>query len=236
MFFYNLPEKKYLQKAKNDIFYSNDVIEKIMDIFVSEDCDVISTSRLLYSGNMKKCLLPHFHERREIEKCSSPKEQHNLYVSGKILDMASGSSLSYSKRILKELNFFDERYTLLEDSPFVERFLRFSMIKTAYDIISIYYQEGGISRTKENSKINKVYEKDIVLYKYNQRFECYKLYNKKLQKQLSYSKELFCANSNLKRMKTYICNLRISIGFYLYKKRRKLYTIIDRAIIRHKNL
>lgn len=155
----------FVNLSCGDVFFSSDVISKIVDIFLNEKCDVIVTSRILYKNNYEPIsLLPHYDERKIIEtRYNSAINQYKALILGMFYDMASGSAMYYSRAILEKYGYFDERYTLWEDGPFLSKFLLDNKLRFAFSIISIWYQTGGMSNTKTSMR-NPIYQKDIDLF------------------------------------------------------------------------
>lgn len=129
-----------------DVFYSNDVVSKIYRVFIDKKSDVVVTSRILYKDNYKSiCLLPHYEDRKKILKFDTSLKQYVAFITSQSYHMASGSAMHFSRKILEKYNFFDERFVLWEDGPFLSKYLWHGKIEFAYDIISLWYECGGVS-------------------------------------------------------------------------------------------
>lgn len=145
----------FINLSCGDVFFDEMVIEKIVDRFCVTQCDVLVTSRILYSNNFNPiCLLPHFDERKIIFKYRTGIEQYKAFITSRSYDMASGSAMYFSSKILKQLGYYDERYLLWEDGPFLAKYLQIGKLEFAYDIISIWYEAGGISDLYDKQKAN----------------------------------------------------------------------------------
>lgn len=69
--------------------------------------------------------------------------------------------MHYILKVFLEIwGYFDEKYVLWEDGPFLTQYTRDNVLSTAYEIISIKYRLGGVS----NGKPNPLIQKDIDLY------------------------------------------------------------------------
>lgn len=63
-----------------------------------------------------------------------------------MMDFASGSAMTYEAAFLRKMGYFDENYRLWEDGPFINKITSQGYPLTfAYDIISIKYNDGGVS-------------------------------------------------------------------------------------------
>lgn len=145
-----------------DVFFSNDVVSKLVNRFQTTKGKVLVASRILYRNNYEPVgFLPHFSERNIINKINDNIRQYAALVTGVFYDMASGSAMYFTRDICEELGFYDEKYTLWEDGPFLAKFLYNYPLTFAYDIISIWYEYGGVSTKKE---VNSIFEKDVALF------------------------------------------------------------------------
>ncbi len=70
-------------------------------------------------------------------------------MTARYYDMASGSAMYYSRKILEEMGYFDEEYVLWEDGPFLAKYLYKYSLTFAYDILSIWYEKGGVSSSQK---------------------------------------------------------------------------------------
>lgn len=154
-----------LNLSCGDVFFAVDVVSKIVDRFLTTNCRVLVTSRLFYSDNYKPiCFLPHYSERNIISKFDSNIKQYSAFISGDYYDMASGSAMYFSRETIKEFDYFDERYILWEDGPFLAKYLYKYPLEFAYDIVSIWYEYGGMSTDRKF--------KNPLLVKDDQFFNC----------------------------------------------------------------
>ena len=214
-----------------DIFFSNSVVRQLVDRFQQTNARVLVASRLLYEGDYKPiCLLPHFEERKIIESLNTSFQQYKAFIISKFYDMASGSAMYFTRDILKEYNFFDEKYRLWEDGPFLARYLWEDRLEFAYDIISIWYETGGVSSGGFLSA-NIALKKDILLFSQTDRvmhrdslsgFE-----NLMLDYRLIRMKQL----SVIKRVLVYIRYFPQAISYFLYGRERTRYRLHDKKYI-----
>lgn len=143
----------FINLSCGDVFFDVNVVERIVNEFLTRNSDVIVTTRILYKGDFEPvCFLPHYEERQIIAKWKTGIEQYKAFITGMSYDMASGSAMHFSRKILETIGYFDERYVLWEDGPFLAKYLQIGKIDCAYDIISIWYESGGGSDTRSKSK------------------------------------------------------------------------------------
>ena len=148
--------------SADDVFYTFDVVSRIVESFHKRQCDVLGTLRLRCNESLKpiRYMPSRFYQCR-IMKWDTAKQQYEAFVSGRSFEMASGSVLSYKKSYL-EKHLFDESYMLWEDGPFIERYLREgNFLHLDYSFTAIYYREGGIST---GQTVNPLLKRDTQLY------------------------------------------------------------------------
>lgn len=152
----------YLPLAQDDVYYNNNVISDIIDAFLTSKSEVIVTSRYIIDDeNNFVGITPTQKEKREIEKWHTNKDQYSAIVSDRYYHFASGSAMYIKKEALINIGFFDEKYILWEDGPFITKYTYSHPILCRYDIISIKYRIGGISTSKEPHPL---LHKDSILY------------------------------------------------------------------------
>ena len=129
-----------------DVFFETSTLSKIAARFQSSGAQVLVASRIKYGNDLKPlCLMPHYQERELIRQYDTPLKQYKAFLLGRDCDMASGSAMYYARDTIEKMGWFDERYRLWEDGPFLAKYLWQSPLEFAYDIISIWYESGGIS-------------------------------------------------------------------------------------------
>lgn len=136
--------------AGDDIYYSKHSISSIVERMEKNNSNLLTATRLACDDSFEPLhLLPHYLSRKVLNRKNTAKKQHELFIGGQFYAMASGSAMCYRKSFLESDGYFDEKYFLWEDGPYIERYLRNHKIDMAYDIILIKYQLGGISTSKE---------------------------------------------------------------------------------------
>ena len=204
--------------SADDEFYSNDVISKIVDAFLKNRCDVLVTSRMVCTETGKEIKrLPSLKSEKYIAKLDTPEKQHLAFITGEFYDMASGSALYIKKSFLEIWGYFDEKYVLWEDGPFLTQYTRDNVLSTAYEIISIKYRLSGVS----NGKPNPLIQKDIDLYNNVDRVaEIAKL--KELQKRkIEYLCKREMVSLWIPKLYLYLIYPDVMIEKVIYKIRRK---------------
>lgn len=151
----------YIPLSQDDDFFSADVVERIMNRYIEHPYKVLITSRYGVNKNGEfQRFWPHVKARRIIEKMSTS-QMFRAYSESWYTGLASGSVMNISADFIKEFGLFDERYVLWEDGPFFFKcLLQGYKIDTAYDIISIRYEQTeGVSNSP-----NQLIKKDIQLF------------------------------------------------------------------------
>ena len=147
--------------AADDCLYDSHVITRIVDKFLYTGTDVLVCSRMkcgLVLADERR-LMPHPGYVELISKSmDTPEKQYKKMAIGCIYEFASGSAMYYRLQFMKNRGYYDEKYTLWEDGPFLAQLTRESVhIEMCYEIISIKYRDGGISSSKKWSKIHEDY-------------------------------------------------------------------------------
>lgn len=139
-----------LPLSGDDCFYDSDVITKIVCDFKEKNCDVLVTSRMVVTKDNSQYLIPSKQEQKYIRKLDTHEKQHNSFLTDEFYNMGSGSAMYIKKSYFDKNEYFDEKYVLWEDGPFMTRYTRNRKIETNYSIISIIYRLGGVSNSGEN--------------------------------------------------------------------------------------
>ena len=92
-----------------DVFFSRDIVSKIVERFKATKGKLIVTSRLFYEGDYKPiCLLPHYIDGRYYtKKLDTNTKQYGVYVGRLKSAIASGSAMYFTRDFLNELDYFD---------------------------------------------------------------------------------------------------------------------------------
>lgn len=215
----------------NDVFYDNNVVEKIVNVLINRKCDVLVTSRILYKDEFKPiCYMPHYLERKIINRFKTGYEQYVAILTGYFYDMASGSAMSVSKKIMEELDYFDERYFLCEDGPFFLKYTWKRKIETAYEIVSIWYQDGGVSSSfkpyNEKLKIDETRYNSETIYEHIDEI------GEDVRKYIQFRKQFLSSKSMIEKIKVCVRYLPLAIFHIFYVLQRSFNKIIDKFFIR----
>lgn len=187
--------------SSDDKLAAKNVISLVVKKFKESKCNVLVCSRQKCSKDAREKirLMPHPGYIRYINSHMSTAEDQFMHMAlGSSMEFASGSSMYYTKDFFESIGGYDERYILWEDGPFIAKVTRLGYkIETAYDIVAIFYRDGGISsKAKKNtaqSRIEKDYSNAIAneYLRYSDRF------NKNQLKILKGRYELMKNNGNL---------------------------------------
>ena len=163
--------KYILNLSCGDVFFADDIVTKIVNRFEETNANVIVTSRLFYEKDFQPiCFLPHYEERKLLKELDTPLKQYKAFILSRFYDMASGSAMYFRHEIIEKYNYFDERYRLWEDAPFLAKYLWNEKLEMAYDIVSIWYEKGGVS-TDDNHFARKTLMKDSALFHLGEQLE-----------------------------------------------------------------
>lgn len=157
--------------ASDDIFYDCRVISRIVERFEDTKCEVMSCSRYLCSSDMQKKirLMPHPGYYNRLKKLATAEKQYKSMAMGKTFEFASGAALYYRNSYIKKCGYYDERYILWEDGPFLAKTTRNGVwVCMAYDIVTVLYRDGGISSAIKSKAPGRIYKDycNIILLEY----------------------------------------------------------------------
>ncbi|AUY08591.1 glycosyltransferase [Aeromonas sp. ASNIH2] len=129
--------------SADDEFYDENVIDNIVKEFVKTSANIITGFRQPVLDGVEQPLLP---EKRKIPLFSNRISLlKSLVLHGNFI---SGASTAYSRSVLEQLGFFDERYRLLEDYPFYVKALSLGINIHFMESVFIRYGLGGVSTSK----------------------------------------------------------------------------------------
>lgn len=217
----------FINLSCGDVFFNERVVSKLVDRFLSTGCDVLVATRILYRGDFEPiCLLPHYEEREIIDSYHTGIDQYKGFITSRFYDMASGSAMYYSKKILQKRGYFDERYTLWEDGPFIAKYLQIGRIECAYDIVSIWYEHGGVSSTELGLGVQSydLPEKllvDAELFNKHEKMERMDLFTHKERRLIRYRNLRFELRNSPMRYLLYIVYFPELLSCLCYSKKRR---------------
>lgn len=129
--------------SADDEFYDVNVIDNIVKEFVKTNAKIITGYRLPILDGVEQPPLP---EKRKIPLFSNQAALLKyLILHGNFI---SGASTAYSRSVLDQLGFFDERYRLIEDYPFYVKALSLGINIHFMEHVFIRYGLGGVSTSK----------------------------------------------------------------------------------------
>lgn len=139
--------KYCIQLAGDDCFYETSTIEKIISRMEQNDWNVMIGRRILCDSNLKNLkMIPSDKEIKKINEVNTVDKQKIAFATGRYYNMASGSVFYYKTDFIKEMGLYDEQYILWEDGPMFYNILHNGhILHLAYDLITIFYKDGGIS-------------------------------------------------------------------------------------------
>jgi glycosyltransferase involved in cell wall biosynthesis len=183
----------FINLSCGDVFYEHTTVEKLIARLQVSGKSLVLSSRVMYENDYSPLFLtPHKKERDWIGMLDTREKQYREFVLSHLYNMASGSVMCVSKEMISSFGYFDTNYLLLEDSPFFSKFFRKYTAELAPDIISIWYEAGGVStggksqayyslledtkrfdKTEKMAYLNEFSEKEKRWIKYvNKRDEC----------------------------------------------------------------
>lgn len=226
----NSSGKYIVNLSCGDVFFETNTVSRIVERFVKTGCNVLVTSRILYQDNYKyKYMLPHYSERHIIKRLDDNKKQYAAFTTGRYYDMASGSAMYFSRDIIEEIGYFDERYVLWEDGPFLAKYLYKYPLEFAYDIVSIWYEDGGVSA--KGGSIHPLLQNDIETFNNGERVSHVKELSRKDQARLLYMKKSRECRSSFEKLKNYILYFP-EVSFYVTMNYMRRFRVKkDRLII-----
>lgn len=138
--------------AGDDEFYDKKVISSIVDRFLTLNCGILCTSRIVYEDDKPICFLPHILERRIIDRLDTSYKQYCALISDEFYDMASGSATAFDRNEYFKIGYesdygYESGYRLVEDFPLYVYYTWQNKISFALDIVSVKYHLGGVSNT-----------------------------------------------------------------------------------------
>lgn len=229
---YRSAKGKYIMALSgDDVFFSNSIVSKIIEEMQKKNSTVMVTSRIACDQDFNpQFFLPHYLFRFVLKKYNTSEKQHDLFISGQHFAMASGSAMCIKKGYFDKYGYFDERYILWEDGPFLESYLRKNKIDMSYDIVSIRYQLNGISTSGHtNDKL----DHDSKLYDYTDRLNSISKM-KEFYKKLTLYNIRFKSLNNSSKIKIVLQHPIISAYKLFYKVIYLFAEHIDHWIIKNK--
>jgi GT2 family glycosyltransferase len=142
---------KYLMFfAADDVLYDEDTIAKFQKNLeeLPQDQGIITAQCLMFDSKLKKLngKFVNVEVEQVINKSNNQRQFEHLVTDCRY---ASGAT-AYKKETLERLNYFDERYYLIEDWSFYLRAARLGQKISFSDFNALMHREGGVSHYMGN--------------------------------------------------------------------------------------
>ncbi len=149
--------KYIIPLAGDDCFFDNSVVERVIGRMIDNNWNHIICRRALCDNHfIVKRFIPTENEISKIELINTPEKTMKAIACGKFYNMASGSVFSFTKDFIKSNGLFDTKYRLWEDGPFYYKMSKSGIrLNLAYDIVQIFYTQGGVSSGKIHPQLAK---------------------------------------------------------------------------------
>ena len=147
----------------NDFFVDAQVVSDLENVFNRTKSQIVITSRIKYYNNCLKCFIPHISERKKINKLDDSFKQYKALLMSEHYEMFVGCSIYYNKKVFDNYGLFDENYRLLEDLPFLEKYMWKQEAFLVPELVSIFY-DGDTGVTLKKHKTHSLLEQDIDKY------------------------------------------------------------------------
>ena len=224
--------KYILNLSCGDVFFTDTVVSQIVKRFEETNAKVLVTTRLFYENSFQPiCLLPHYEERKILKLLDTPLKQYKAFILSRYYDMASGSAMYFSNETMKKYNYFDERYRLWEDGPFLAKYLWNEKLEMAYDIVSIWYEKGGVS-TNTNSPARMMMLKDRISFNLGERLEHFDIFTENEKKIIDNNNKRYIIKNNLELLYLRFKYLPQILSNIIYWKQRDKYKEKDMVHIK----
>ena len=145
--------------AGDDCFYDRQVITDWINEFEKSKAEVITAKRADYDSEMseEKGTAPTVLQIHMIKTLSPEALFEKIAVENFVL----GCCTARKKTVLKEFGYFDESYRMIDDHPFVLKYLREGNHIHFFDRCVIKYRGGGVS-SAENCNLKYMEESDMI--------------------------------------------------------------------------
>ena len=149
--------------ACNDFFVNERVVSDIEKRFRDTGAQIVITSRIKYNNNSLKCFIPHINEYKKIRELDDSSKQYRALMLTEHYEMFIGCSMYFNKQVFTNFGLFDEDYKLLEDLPFLEKYMWKEKAVLVPELITIFY-DGDTGVTQKKHKTHSQLELDIDKY------------------------------------------------------------------------
>ena len=140
----------------DDEFVDGNAVAEIVDTMESENYEICTAYR---KGKNTGAILPAEDEASILETVDRDLLLARLAVG----NIVCGATLYYRRTVFDKYGFFDEKYDLLEDYPYIFAFLKKGGCLGWLDKVTILYGESGVSSKVENRPPNPRLKKDAII-------------------------------------------------------------------------
>ena len=222
----------FINLSCGDLFFERDTLSKVMNRLLLSGNEMIVTTRLMYSGNYEPLfLLPHYADLEMYTALTTKEDQYRVFIMSRLYEMASGSVMCMSRKAIEEIGYFDETYFFWEDGPFLAKYLLRFKLECAPDIVSIWYEQGGIS-TDGEKKLYPRLQKDTMQFNSTERVAHLDRFTAKERRWIRFRNERLALGDSKKKYLLYIKYLPEAIRQMKHKEKRSENYEADLAVIK----
>lgn len=214
----------------NDFFVDSHVVSEIEDVFNRTNSEIVITSRINYNNNKLKCFIPHINERKQISKLDDSHKQYKALVMTEHYEMFIGCSTYYNKRVFDKYGLFDEKYRLLEDLPFLEKYMWKEKAVLEPELVTIFY-DGDTGVTLKKHKTHSLLEQDIDKYNEYGKNKHFNELDRKTRNHIKFGIERAKINNKIQLLFLCIRYLPRVLTYCLYLTKRHIASINDKKYI-----
>lgn len=148
--------------AGDDCFYDRQVISDWVNEFEKSKAQLITAKRANYDFNMLQAngTSPTKLQIHQLKKLDS----YALFEKIAVENFVLGCCTARKREVLEEFGYLDESYRMIDDHPFVLKYLREGKSIHFFDRCVIKYRGGGVS-SLENCNLKYIEESDMIFSK-----------------------------------------------------------------------
>ena len=167
-----------------DMFIDRNTISSVVDIFIQNNCDAVYTSRILYSDNKIRTVLPHVADWGKIKRFNSKLSVYSSFITTQHYSFFIGVTSVYKKTAIVNHNYFDEHYKLLEDLPMTEKMLWNNKVILCPELTTILYD--GKYGVSARGNVNPILKADLNYYNSHGKLAHYDALDKKTKRHIDF--------------------------------------------------
>ena len=204
-----------------DCFFATNTVKLIVQRFLATGCKVLATSMIRYHGDFIPVeMVPHYDARTILLNNNTSRKQYDSFITAHFHEMIAGCNLYILKEVIEQYGYFDEKYDLWEDGPFLSKYLYNDKIEFAYDIISIWYETGGVSAKPFDYHSPRM-RKDAILYAKTDAIKHINTFSFIDRRRIRYRYKRIVTGHTLKRFLLYFIYLPEVLHYLWYTKKWK---------------